>query len=101
MNIFVGNLSPEVSEDELRGFFTAYGHVSNVALTGDSYPTISATQRKSQYTNRASQAYAYIEMPDDTEALAAILGVHGTQMGGRPVTVVQAMPLEKKKPKSR
>ncbi len=101
MNIFVGNLSPKVSEDEVRGFFTAYGHVSNVALTGDSYSTIGATQRKSQYTNRESRGYAYVEMPHDTEALAAILGMHGKQIGGLAVTVLQAMPLEKKTAKSR
>ena len=42
MNIFVGNLSHEVSEDDLRGFFTAYGYAANVALVGDSYPPSSA-----------------------------------------------------------
>ncbi len=101
MNIFIGNLSYDVSEEELRGLFTTYGNVTNVALTGDSSPRISATQRDSQYTSRESRAYAYVEMPNETEALAAILGVQGMHMGGRPVTVVQAMPLEKKKTKSR
>ena len=101
MNIFVGNLSNEVSEDELRGFFTAYGRVSNVALTSDSYQTFASPRRKSQYSNRESLGYAYVEMPDETEALAAILGVHGTRVGGLAITVIQAMPMEKKKPQNK
>ncbi len=101
MNIFVGNLSHEVSEDDLRGFFTAYGRVSNVALTSDSYSTFRSSRRKNQYSNRESRGYAYVEMPDETEARAAILGVRGTQMGGLAVTVVQAMPMDKKKPKNK
>jgi len=101
MNIFVGNLSNEVSEDDLRGFFTAYGHVANVALVGDSYPQSSAPRRKSQYSNRGSRGHAYVEMPDATEALAAILGINGTQIRGLAVTVIQAMPMEKKVSRSR
>lgn len=101
MNIFVGNLSPEVSEDDLRGFFAAYGHVATVALIGDSYSQSSAPRRKSQYTNRVSRRHAYVEMPDATEALAAILGIHGTHIGGLAVTVIQAMPMEKKTSRNR
>ena len=101
MNIFVGNLSHEVSQEDLTGFFTAYGRVSNVTMTGDSYPTFHLPRRSSQYSNRQSRGYAYVEMPDETEALAAILGVHGTEIAGLAVTVVQAMPMEKKKPQNR
>ncbi len=101
MNIFVGNLSPEVSEDDVRGLFTAYGHVAKVALIGDSYPPSSTPQRKSQYTNRESRGHAYVEMPDATEALAAILGINGTQIRGLAVTVIQAMPMEKKLSRSK
>lgn len=101
MNIFVGNLSYEVSEDDLRGFFTAYGHVANVALISDSYPESSAPRRKSQYSNRESRGHAYVEMPDAAEGQAAILGVHGAQIRGLAVTVIQAMPMEKKTSKNR
>lgn len=101
MNIFVGNLSPKVSEDDVKGLFTAYGQVATVSLIGDSYSQSSVTQRKSQYTNRESRGHAYVEMPHDTEALAAILGIHGKQIGGLAVTVLQAMPMEKKVPKNR
>ncbi len=96
MNIFVRNLSNEVSEDDLKSLFTVYGDVAAVALTGDSYPQSSAPRRKSQYTDRESRGYAYVEMPHDTEALAAILGIHGTQVGGLAITVLQAMPMGKK-----
>lgn len=98
MNIFVGNLSHKVSEDDLKSCFTAYGCVSSVVMTSDSCLNFSAPRRNSQYTRREAQGYAYVEMPDKTEALAAILGVQGTQMGGRVVTVVEAKPMEKKRP---
>lgn len=101
MNIFVGNLSPKVSEDDVRGFFTAYGDVATVALIGDSFSQSSAPRRRSQYSERESRGHAYVEMPHDTEALAAILAMHGKQIGGLAVTVLQAMPMEKKISKSR
>lgn len=101
MNIFVGNLSHEVSEDDLKSFFTAYGDVATVALIGDAYPSFSAPRRKSQYSDRESRGYAYVEMPHDAEALSAILGIHGKQIGGLAVTVLQAMPMEKKVSKNR
>ncbi|MBI2871892.1 MAG: RNA-binding protein [Chloroflexi bacterium] len=100
MNIFVGNLSHKVSEDDLRGFFTAYGCVSNVALTGDPSPAFNAP-RKSHYSDRAPRGYAYVEMPDEKEALAAILGIQGKPIGGLAVTVIQALPMEKKKHQNR
>jgi RNA recognition motif-containing protein len=95
MNIFVGNLSYEVSEDDLRGFFTAYGHVANVALISGSYLQSSAPRRKSQYSDRELRGHAYVEMPDAAEAQAAILGVQGAQIRGSAVTVIQALPMEK------
>ena len=100
MNIFVGNLSRQVSEEDLKSCFMAYGCVSSVVMTGDSCLNFSAPRRNSQYTRREAQGYAYIEMPDQTEALAAILGVQGTQIGGLVVTVVEAKPMEKKKPRA-
>ena len=101
MNIFVGNLSYKVSEDDLRGFFAAYGHVANVSLISDSYPQSGASRRNSQYSNRESQGHAYVEMPDAVEAQAAILGAHGMQIRGLAVTVIQALPMEKKKPQNK
>ena len=97
MNIFVGNLSHEVCEDDLIRFFTAYGCVSTVALVRDPNPHLSASGRNSQYSNSESRTYAYVEMPDKTEALAAILGANAKQIRGLAVTVLQAMPLGKTK----
>ena len=99
MNIFVGNLSHEVSEDDLKGFFTAYGHVATVALVGNSSSPFSATRRESQYSHQESRRHAYVEMPLETEALAAIQGIHGIQIWGLAVAVLQALPMEKRKPK--
>jgi RNA recognition motif-containing protein len=101
MNIFVRNLSSDVSEDDLKGLFSAYGDVTAVVLTCDSYPQTSAFGRKSQYTDREPRGYAYVEMPHDTEAYAAILGIDGMQMWGLVLAAIQAMPLEKKISKKR
>jgi len=100
MNIFVRNLSSHVSEDDLKSLFSAYGDVTAVALTCDSYPQTGAFGRKSQYTDREPRGYAYVEMPHDTEALAAILGIDGMQVWGLALTALQAMPLEKKTSKT-
>lgn len=99
MNIFVGNLSREVSESDLKSFFAAYGQVASVALIGDPSPSVSTRVRKSQYSNRLSRAYAYVEMPDQKEAGVAISEADGKLIGGLPITVLQAMPIEKKKAK--
>ncbi|MBF8267468.1 MAG: RNA-binding region [Dehalococcoidia bacterium] len=99
MNIFVGNLSHEVSEDDLKGFFTAYGHVDTVAMIGDFHPPFSTPRRKSQYSHQESRRHAYVDMPLETEALAAIQGIHGMQIWGLAVAVLQALPMERKKPK--
>ena len=96
MNIFVGNLSRKVSEDDLRGFFAPYGAVTSVTLIADPAPLFIATRRKSQYHDRESKGYAYVEMPDKTEALAAIQGVNGAQLEGLDVRVIEALPMDQK-----
>lgn len=100
MNIFVGNLSHEVGEEDLMNIFTAYGHVAAVALIGVPHVPLNSHGRRSQYSDQESRRYAYIEMPDDKEALAAIDGANAKLVRGRAVTVLQAMPMEKKKSRS-
>src|SRR6516162_9477057 len=77
MNIFVGNINWETTEDELEQLFASYGTVGRVQIATDR-----ATGRP--------RGFGFVEMPDTTEAQAAIAGLNGTSLGGRPLTVNEA-----------
>ena len=77
MNIFVGNLAWSTTEDELRRLFASYGSVEQVRILTD------------RETGR-SRGFGFVEMPDATEAQAAIDGLHGTSLGGRTINVNEA-----------
>ena len=81
MNIFVGNLPFSASEDEVRDLFEAYGAVDSVNLITD------------RETGRP-RGFGFVEMPDSGEAKAAIEGLNGTNMGGRPLNINEARPRE-------
>jgi len=70
MRIFVGNLAWSTTEDELRDLFEAYGNVERAQIMTD------------RETGRA-RGFGFVEMPDATEARAAIAGLNGTSQGGR------------------
>jgi RNA recognition motif-containing protein len=76
-NIYVGNLNVAVTEDEVRGLFQAYGAVATVTLVKD------------RDTSR-SRGFAFVEMPNDGEAEAAINALNGTPFGQQPLTVNEA-----------
>lgn len=78
-NLFVGNLSFQTTEAELKTFFEPYGEVSRVHI---------ATDRD---TGRP-RGFAFIEMPNDDEAAKAIEGLNGNSLGGRTLTVNEARP---------
>ena len=81
MRIFVGNVAFSTSEFDLEELFGRYGQVSRAMIA----------------TNRASgrpRGFAFVEMPDTSEALAAIEALHGSSFGGRPLTVNEARPRE-------
>ena len=78
-NIFVGNLSFNTSEDELRKLFEAYGHVDRVSILTD------------RETGR-SRGFGFVEMPNPEEGEKAIAGLNGTQFGGRMINVNEARP---------
>ncbi|MBI2431250.1 MAG: RNA-binding protein [Candidatus Hydrogenedentes bacterium] len=86
MNIFVGNLSYTTSDDSLRQAFEAFGQVSSARVIVD---------RESQ----RSRGFAFVEMPNDQEARAAIQGLDGRQVDGRPVKVNEARPKEPREPR--
>ena len=86
MNIFVGNLAFTTTDRELRACFEAYGTVENVRIMTD------------RDTGRA-RGFGFVEMPDATEANAAIAGLNGTSLGGRPLTVNEARQREERRPR--
>ena len=77
MNIFVGNLNWETTEDELEQLFAPYGTVERVQIVTDR-----ATGRP--------RGFGFVEMPNRTEAQAAIADLNGTSLGGRSLTVNEA-----------
>jgi RNA recognition motif-containing protein len=79
MNIYVGNLSYEVTEDDLREAFSRFGQVA------------SANVIKDRETGR-SKGFGFIEMPNQQEAQAAIAGLNGQELKGRPLNVNEARP---------
>jgi RNA recognition motif-containing protein len=81
MNIYVGNLSYNMSEGELRDAFGAYGDVSSVKILMD------------RETGR-SRGFGFVEMPNQNEAEAAIAQLNGKDLGGRPLRINEARPRE-------
>jgi len=77
MRIFVGNLDWATTEEELERLFYGYGTVERVRIITD------------RDTGRP-RGYGFVEMPNATEAHAAIAGLNGTLVGGRTVTVNEA-----------
>ena len=79
MNLYVGNLSFETNEDELQSAFTPFGQVASATIIRDKF-------------SGDSRGFGFVEMPNRDEALAAIAGLAGKEMGGRAITVNEARP---------
>jgi len=79
MNIYVGNLAFQTTEETLRPKFEAFGDVASVNIIAD------------KYTGR-SRGFAFVEMPSDDQANAAIEGLDGTELDGRTLKVNKARP---------
>ena len=77
MRIYVGNLSYDTTEDDLRALFSQHGEVSDLHL-----PTDRETGRP--------RGFAFVEMPDDGQAQAAMDALNGKDVGGRELTVNKA-----------
>ena len=84
MNIYVGNLSYGMSEDELREAFGAFGEVSSVKILMD------------RETGR-SRGFGFVEMPNQSEAEAAIAQLNGKDVGGRALRINEARPREQQR----
>ena len=83
MNLYIGNLSWSISEPELQQTFEAYGEVSSCKIVKD------------KMTNR-SKGFAFVEMPNDDEANAAISALNGKDVKGRNISVNEARPREER-----
>lgn len=79
MNIYVGNLSHSVTEDDLRQAFEAFGQVESANVIKDKF-------------SGESRGFGFVEMPSRNEAQAAIDGMNGKDLMGRVVTVNEARP---------
>ena len=79
MNIFVGNLAPEITETELTELFKQFGDVKSVQVA------------RKMFTDE-SKGFGFVEMPGKKHSLAAIAGLHGKDLAGRPLNVNEARP---------
>jgi RNA recognition motif-containing protein len=77
MNIYVGNLSFEVSEENLRQAFEPFGQVSSASIVKDKY-------------SGQSRGFGFVEMPDRNEAQEAIKNLNGKELLGRNLNVNEA-----------
>ena len=82
----MGNLSLEMTEDELRKEFTAFGEVTSVTIMDDRY--IGSGQPR---------GYGFVEMTSKSEGMAAIGNLSGKKLRGRAIAVVEALPLSDKR----
>jgi RNA recognition motif-containing protein len=82
MNIYVGNLSLDVTEEELRQVFIIFGEVTSVILMDDKY--IGSGQPR---------GYGYVQMPSKSEGQAAVIGLQEKSLRGQLIKVVEALPL--------
>ena len=77
MNIFVGNLGPDVTEAEVAELFKPFGQVGSVQLV------------RELFTGK-NKGFGFVEMPGKQHSLAAIAGVNGKELAGRPLRVNEA-----------
>jgi len=81
VNIYVGNLSYDAAEEDVRGAFASFGQISSVAVIKD------------RMTGR-SKGFGFVEMPDSAQAQAAIAGLNGKDLKGRAMNINEARPRE-------
>ncbi len=79
MNMYVGNLSYNVKESDLRQVMEEYGTVDSVKLITDR-------------DTRRSKGFAFVDMPENSEAKNAINELNGAEYAGRPMVVKEALP---------
>src|SRR3954469_2710339 len=81
MNIYVGNLSWGLKDQDLANLFTPFGEVASAKIVMDKF-----TQR--------SKGFGFVEMPNDEQAQAAIAQLNGSEVEGRNLVVNESRPKE-------
>ncbi|WP_300596880.1 RNA-binding protein [Niabella sp.] len=81
MNIYVGNLSWNLKDQDLQNLFAPYGEVTSAKIVSD------------KFTNR-SKGFGFVEMASDDEAKSAIEALNGTEVDGRNIVVNESRPKE-------
>jgi RNA recognition motif-containing protein len=84
MNIYVGNLSYKLNDDDLRQIFEEHGEITSVKIIKDKY-------------SGRSKGFGFVEMANDEEAKNAINELNGTEHDGRKVVVNEARPRQDNK----
>jgi RNA recognition motif-containing protein len=79
MNIYVGNLSYDVSEENLRQAFESFGQVTSARIIKDKY-------------NGQSRGFGFVEMLEQAQAQAAIKNLNGKELLGKQMSVNEARP---------
>ncbi len=79
MNIYVGNISSQLTEEEVNEAFAAYGQLTSVKIIKDKY-------------TGENRGFGFVEMPEKAEAEAAMAGLNGKELKGRNLKVNEARP---------
>ncbi len=77
MNIYVGNLSPEVTEDDLRAAFASFGQITSIKVIKDKF-------------TGESRGFGFVEMPGKQQAKSAMDSLNGTELKGKKIIVNEA-----------
>ncbi len=85
MNIYIGNLSLETTETELRRMFQKYGTVVSVTILNDAY--IGSGQPR---------GYGFVDMESKSDGASAVKGLQGTSLNDHVVNIVEALPLTRR-----
>jgi RNA recognition motif-containing protein len=84
MNLFIGNLSRDVTEADLRELFEPFGSLTSVSIVKDKFSGV-------------SKGFGFVEMPVKAEAEAAIAGLYRKQLKGQSMDVTEARPRNARK----
>jgi RNA recognition motif-containing protein len=79
MNIFVGNLAAEVTEEDLKNLFSEYGNITSVKVIKDMF-------------SGTSKGFGFVEMPGQAQAQKAISELNTQELKGKKLTVNEARP---------
>ena len=84
MNLYIGNMAREVTDEDLQEAFAQYGEVSSAKVIRDNF-------------NQLSKGFGFVEMPSNREADAAIKALNRTEIKGSRIQISEARPKSEKR----